>query len=198
MLTEHGVPAVPSQSSGTRRPGPRRVLRLALAGLAVVAIVIAAVFISQGGGRATTVPTPLARNFRLAELGHPGATVSLAGYQGKPLIINFFASWCSPCQRETPMLARFYTAQRGTVIVVGIDANDQQAAAQRFAAKAGIRYPVGVDPYPSATTTSYGVLALPQTFFLNAQHRIVSHVVGMLTMKDLTAGVALMERHTHG
>lgn len=197
MLTEHGAEAAHSPAPGRRSPA-RRIVLLGAAGLAAVIAVVAGLLISQGGGQAGPAPAPLARNFSLAELGHPGATVSLASYRGKPLIVNFFASWCAPCQRETPMLARFYTAERGKVIVIGIDANDQQAAAQRFAARARIRYPVGVDPYPSTATTSYGVLALPQTFFLNAQHRIVSHVVGVLTMKDLTAGVALMERKAHG
>ena len=91
------------------------------------------------------------------------------------------------------MLARFYASQRGRVIVVGIDANDEQAAALRFLAKAGVRYPVAFDPYPASTTTSYGVYALPQTFFLNARHRIVLHVVGAVTMKDLTNWVRLTD-----
>ena len=157
-------------------------------------VALAAVLAGVAGGHGKPPPPRLARNFSLPELGHPGATVSLASYSGKPLIVNFFASWCAPCQRETPMLARFYAGQHGRVTVVGIDSNDQTAAALRFARKTGIRYPVGVDPYPSTTTTSYGVLALPQTFFLNARHRIVSHIIGPLTLKDLTAGVALMDK----
>ncbi|HTX82915.1 MAG TPA: TlpA disulfide reductase family protein, partial [Streptosporangiaceae bacterium] len=108
------------------------------------------------------------------------------------LIINFFASWCPPCRRETPMLAKWYVSMHGRVRVLGIDSNDETAPALRFVQKAGVRYPVAVDPYPSTTTTSYGVLALPQTFFLNARHRIVLHVLGSLTAKDLTRGVSLM------
>jgi cytochrome c biogenesis protein CcmG, thiol:disulfide interchange protein DsbE len=164
--------------------------------LAVVVLVAAAVLltvIADPGGKAAPRQPPLAKSFSLPELGHPGASVSLVSYAGRPLIVNFFASWCSPCQRETPMLARFYSGRHGKVIVVGIDSNDEAAAALRFLQKAGVRYPVGFDPFPASTTTSYGVYALPQTFFLNAQHRIVSHVLGPLTMNDLVKGVALMD-----
>jgi len=160
----------------------------------LVAGAAAAVIVSLASGQAKTAPPPLARSFSLTQLGHPGSEVSLAAYAGHPVIVNFFASWCGPCQRETPMLARFYSSMRGRVVVLGIDSNDQRAAALRFLAKTGVRYPVGFDPYPSSTTTSYGVYALPQTFFLNAQHRIVSHILGPLTMKDLTRGVALMDK----
>jgi cytochrome c biogenesis protein CcmG, thiol:disulfide interchange protein DsbE len=120
--------------------------------------------------------------------------VALADYAGRPLVVNFFASWCAPCRRETPLLARYYSAVHGRVTVLGIDANDASAAALRFMRKAGVRHPVGSDPYPARTTTSYGVYALPQTFFLNAAHRIVAHVVGPLTMQVLTRDVALMDK----
>jgi thiol-disulfide isomerase/thioredoxin len=157
----------------------------------------AAIIVSLAGGQAKKAagPPPLANNFSLTQLGHPGGTVSLAGYAGHPLIVNFFASWCGPCQRETPLLARFYSSMHGRVTVVGIDSGDQRGPALRFLGKTGVRYPVGFDPLPAETTISYGVIALPQTFFLNAQHRIVSHILGPLTMKDLTRGVALMDKN---
>jgi len=82
----------------------------------------------------------------------------------------------------------------GHVIVLGIDASDESAAALRFMHRAGVRYPVGSAPYPARTTTSYGVYALPQTFLLNAAHRIVAHVVGPLTTRVLTRDVALMDQ----
>ena len=46
----------------------------------------------------------------------------------------------------------------------------------------GVTYPIGFDPLPASTTTSYGVYGLPQTFFLNGKHRIVKHVFGALTL----------------
>jgi len=163
-----------------------------LATVVVVAVAVALVVTLAGGQAKKSGPPPLAKNFSLALLGRPGSRVTLASYAGRPLIINFFASWCPPCRRETPMLAKWYVSMHGRVSVLGIDSNDETAPALRFVQKAGVHYPVAVDPYPSRTTTSYGVLALPQTFFLNARHRIVLHVLGPLTARDLTRGVSLM------
>ncbi len=58
---------------------------------------------------------------------------------------------------------------------------------------AGVSYPVGFDP-SAATAAGYGVIAIPQTFFLDARHRVVERVVGAVTMKDLRAGIAAQGR----
>jgi cytochrome c biogenesis protein CcmG/thiol:disulfide interchange protein DsbE len=173
---------------------PRKIIYIAAA---VIVAAAAALIVSLAGAQAKKAagPPPQARNFSLAQLGRPGGAVTLDAYAGHPVIVNFFASWCTPCQRETPMLARFYLSRHGRVTVLGIDSNDQRAAALRFLAKTGVRYPVGFDPVPSTTTTSYGVYGLPQTFFLNAQHRIVAHILGALTMQDLARGIALMDKN---
>jgi cytochrome c biogenesis protein CcmG/thiol:disulfide interchange protein DsbE len=165
-------------------------------GTVVALVVAAALIVSAAAAPAKngTAPPPLARSFALPELGHPRGTVSLAGYAGRPVIVNFFASWCEPCQRETPMLAQFYASQHGRVVILGVDANDLTAAALRFTAKALVSYPVGFDPFPSRVTTSYGVYALPQTFFLNASHHIVAKVMGAVTPRELTTDIALMNQ----
>jgi cytochrome c biogenesis protein CcmG/thiol:disulfide interchange protein DsbE len=155
---------------------------------------IAVVWLAGSGTSTRPHALPVARDFTLPELGRPGQRVALAGYAGQPVIVNFFASWCVPCKRETPMLARFYRASQGRVVIVGIDANDQAGQAMRFLRTAGVGYPVGMDPFPARTTTSYGVLALPQTFFLDARHRVVRRVFGAVTMRELDAGVAAMDR----
>jgi len=162
----------------------------------VVAVAVALVLAAAHGPTRQAAPPRPAESFSLATLGQPGSTVSLASYAGQPVIVNFFASWCGPCQRETPLLARYYESHAGHVSVIGIDANDEQAAALSFVAKAGVHYPVGWDPFPASTTTSYGVYALPQTFFLNSQHKIVAQVMGPLTARVLARDVALMNQRT--
>jgi len=161
---------------------------------AAVVVAIALILGAAHGPAPQAAPLRAAKSFSLPQLGQPGSTVSLANYAGQPVVVNFFASWCEPCQRETPLLARYYESHAGHVNLIGIDSNDEQAAALRFVAKVGVRYPVGWDPFPASTTTSYGVLALPQTFFLNAEHKIVAHVMGAVTARVLAKDVALMNQ----
>jgi thiol-disulfide isomerase/thioredoxin len=198
-----GSPAVspaagqpPARRWIARLGGASRSGRIAWAAAAVVLAVIVAVSVAGGG---TSPPSlPAAKNFALKELGHPGQVVSLAAFAGRPLIVNFFASWCPPCKRETPLLARFYQDAKGSVVVIGVDANDEAGPAEQFLGKAGVTYPIGFDPLPASTTTSYGVYGLPQTFFLNSKHRIVKHVFGALTLNELHSGVTLMDRKDRG
>jgi cytochrome c biogenesis protein CcmG/thiol:disulfide interchange protein DsbE len=180
---------------------PAKALRGAgrIAGQHKVATAIGAVFaaaivaVSLVGSRAGSPPTgPVAPGFTLTALGDPGQHITLSQYKGKPLIVNFWASWCEPCQRETPLIASWYKQQHGHVIVVGLDVNDSAAKALQFARAKGVSYPLGVDP-ALAAANAYGVVVLPQTFFLNAQHRIVDRVFGGVTQADLAKGVRLMD-----
>jgi len=165
-----------------------------IAWLAGVALVVVAIGVVSANGSPKALKP--AKSFSLAMLGHPGADVTLSHYAGRPVIINFFASWCTPCQQETPLLARFYRSHHGHVLVIGVDANDQSGAALKFVRAHGVSYPVAFDPSASVTV-SYGVIALPQTFFLNAKHQIVRHVVGRLTLPELTSWAASLP-HPNG
>jgi cytochrome c biogenesis protein CcmG/thiol:disulfide interchange protein DsbE len=153
----------------------------------LIAVVIAVSVISGAGGAASY---PAAPAFTLAALGEPGRLVSLSQYAGQPVIVNFWASWCEPCQQETPLLARWH-AQHGHVILLGLDENDTAASALKFARAKGVGYPLAFDPDTGAAS-AYGVDALPQTFFLNARHQIVAHSVGVVTSAQLAADLSLM------
>ncbi len=163
-------------------------------GVGACCLVVVALLIAIGSADGSTTaasPQPIAKHFTLHALGRGGVDVSLSQYSGRPVLVNFFASWCVPCKKETPLLARFYRAHHEQVAIIGIDVNDSAAAALQFVHKAGVEYPVGTDP-TVATATQYGVIAIPQTFFLNAAHRIVKRVFGAVTLAELNAGLAQM------
>ena len=147
--------------------------------LAVLAVGVLTSGTSSGSGQ-----TQSAQPFSLGELGHPSTQLSLSGFAGKPVIVNFFASWCGPCQEETPLLAGFYRSHHGELAVLGIDDNDRTSKALAFLHEKGASYPVAFDPQASVATL-YGVLDLPQTFFLNAKHQIVRHIIGKVTAQEL-------------
>jgi cytochrome c biogenesis protein CcmG, thiol:disulfide interchange protein DsbE len=151
------------------------------------AVVVAISVTTSSGGAPSRRAAPA---FTLAALGEPGRQISLGQYAGQPVIVNFWASWCEPCQQETPLLARWH-AQHGHVVLLGLDENDTTVSALEFARAKGVTYPLAFDPDMSAAS-AYGVDALPQTFFLNARHQIVAHVVGEVTLAQLATDLSLM------
>jgi len=162
----------------------------------IVALFIAAVIaVSLATNTSSASPAspnyPAAAGFTLPALGQAGKQISLSRYQGKPVIVNFWASWCEPCQKETPLLASWYKQQHGHVVLLGLDENDTTANALKFAHAKGVSYPIGFDPQVTVAL-AYNVDGLPQTFFLNAQHRIVDHVLGAVTSAQLAKGLRLM------
>jgi cytochrome c biogenesis protein CcmG/thiol:disulfide interchange protein DsbE len=181
------------------RTAVRHKVASGLTALAVVASLIAITVAASGpsgtatAGTARPTADPAAPAFSLPVLGHSGQKITLADYAGKPLIVNFFASWCQPCQQETPLLARFYRTEHAKVAIVGLDENDVLGSATSFTRKEGVGYPVGFDPEVIAAS-AYGVAGLPQTFFLDARHRIVDRVFGAVTQADINHGIALATR----
>ena len=162
-------------------------------GVVTVVVVVVAVLsvVTSGSDAATPRSDPKAAAFSLPLLGASGGSVSLSQYAGKPVIVNFWASWCSPCKQETPLLAAWYRQEKGRVPLLGLDENDTESAALSFAHSKGVTYPLGFDPQTTAAS-AYGVIALPQTFFLNAKHQIVARVYGAVTTSDLSKDLRLM------
>jgi cytochrome c biogenesis protein CcmG/thiol:disulfide interchange protein DsbE len=134
---------------------------------------------------ATLATGSTAPDFALPRLGG-GEPVALAATRGTPTVVNFFASWCRDCQAELGDFATVAARTAGRVDVIGIDANDADGAAARtLLANAHATYPVGVDSQ-AATATAYLLSALPVTFFLDAQGRVVHVAFGTQSLASLT------------
>jgi cytochrome c biogenesis protein CcmG/thiol:disulfide interchange protein DsbE len=180
-----------AQRLAQRLGGLGRARLAALAAVAVgVVVIVTLSLIGTGGGAPRHAPPAPAKNFSLAMLGHPGQRVSLSSVAGRPVIVNFFASWCTPCQKETPMLARF--AKHTSVAVIGIDVNDPTSSALAFVHKTGVTYPVATESAMGRTVINYNLPGLPATFFLDSRHRIVKRVYGAVSQAELTTGAALI------
>jgi thiol-disulfide isomerase/thioredoxin len=181
--------SVPSTARWTARLAGRH--KVVSGSIAVFAAAIIAVSLATSSSAAPP-PAPVAKGFTVAALGAPG-NVSLSQYRGKPVIVNFWATWCDICVSETPLLASWYKQEHGKIALVGLDENDPSAkAALAFAHAKGVTYTLGFDPLMNVAG-AYKIDALPQTYFLNAQHRIVEHVLGAMTTADLAEGVRLMD-----
>jgi thiol-disulfide isomerase/thioredoxin len=110
--------------------------------------------------------------------------------QDQPVIINFWASWCTPCRREIPALIAFWR-RHPELLVLGVATDDTDTAARAFAAEMGIDYPAGLDE-SGAIADAFGVPGLPVTIAVDEQGRIVRRVfgeVGEAELEDLAAAV---------
>lgn len=113
-------------------------------------------------GRGEIVAAP---GFRLDRLDGPGK-ISLAAYRGRPVVVNFWGSWCDPCKQEAPVLEETWQRFRSRgLVVLGVDFHDLKGAAKRFARENDMSYPLAYDG-PGNTISKYGVEAAPETFFV--------------------------------
>ena len=189
MTPEPGAPPRwRGRAEALRRP--RVLVPAVIAVVVIVALAIAGATV--GTGSAAPQSLGKAKNFTLGVLGHPGQHISLQSMANRPVIVNFFASWCGPCQKETPLIARYYRDSGHQPAVIGVDVNDSASNAMKFIQKSGVTYPVVADPLPMKTAIAYNLPGLPATFFLNAHHLIVKRVYGAVTQADLTTGARLM------
>jgi cytochrome c biogenesis protein CcmG/thiol:disulfide interchange protein DsbE len=116
----------------------------------------------------------------IANGGAPASgTVSPRQYLGHPLVINFFASWCTSCAAETPMVASEARALAGKVQFLGVDENDRTPNALAFIARDRVDYPVVRDA--GSLQGSYLLVGLPTTVFVDPSGRVAGVVQGGMT-----------------
>jgi cytochrome c biogenesis protein CcmG/thiol:disulfide interchange protein DsbE len=121
--------------------------------------------------------------------GASGEMVHLADLKGKPVVLNFWASWCAPCVEEMPRLQAGYDKYRASgVVFVGLAFNDTQASGQPFLEKYKITYPAGPDK-DGQISVAYGVTGVPETVFIGRDGRVVSKTPGGVSVDQLDAGI---------
>ena len=134
-----------------------------------------------------------APSFTLSVLHPDGSqgTLSLADFKGKPILLNFWATWCAPCKEELPLLEKTWKqeqAQGKDVVFLGLDFQEAGGDAENFIHLYGISYQILLDT-DGAATLKYGITGLPQTVFINRQGVVVGKVPGELTSKTLASGL---------
>jgi cytochrome c biogenesis protein CcmG/thiol:disulfide interchange protein DsbE len=114
-----------------------------------------------------------------------GGSFELAAARGHPTLVNFWASWCAPCQEEMPALETLHHKFGGRgVRVVGVNLWDGQADARRFLAESGASYPNGPDP-DGTTAVEYGVRGIPETYLIDRDARLVRRWLGPIDPADV-------------
>ncbi len=129
----------------------------------------------------------LAPDFTLEDL--TGQKVSLSSFRGKPVFLNFWASWCPPCRKEMPELQEFHQRYGEQIALVGINWGETADTVREFLARVGVTYLNLLDPRGTAFVL-YKLTGIPESFFIDPEGYVRGVWIGPLTVEQLVQGFA--------
>ena len=161
---------------------------------ALVAVLLAVlVLFGWALTREPSVASPLvgkpAPTFSIPLFSDPDSVLSLEGLRGRPVVLNFWASWCLSCRDEARVLEAGWRAHGPEVAFVGVAINDEGDASRGFISEYGKTYLLGPDE-DGSIAVDYGLFGVPETFFIDGEGRILSKHVGPLAEADLETRIA--------
>jgi cytochrome c biogenesis protein CcmG, thiol:disulfide interchange protein DsbE len=113
-----------------------------------------------------------------------GKTTSLTAFEGEPLVVNFWASWCPPCVAEMPEFEQVHLSRGDDVRFIGLNTQDDLEQAELLAERTGVSYDLGLDP-DGALFNDFEVIAMPSTYLVDAAGVVVASHAGILTAGQL-------------
>ncbi len=185
---------VPVQEFAVKKKREKRILIICLVSLLNVGLLVFILI---------QLLTPASRGVKDPLVGHPApnfsfvmlntsvpvkSKLSFADFRGRPLVLNFWASWCQPCKEELPLLENTWKqlqAQHKDIVFLGIDFQESSKDATRFLEQYGITYLAGLDT-DGSIANKYNVTSLPQTIFIDQNGKITSKEPQELTARALT------------
>lgn len=117
-----------------------------------------------------------------------GNDVKLSDYFGKPIVLNFWAYWCGPCQMEMPEFNAKYEELGGDVVFLMVHADSDTTQGKSLVAANSYEFPVVYDEKGQAAA-AYGITAFPTTFFIDAEGNLQAHYVGAMSAELLQSGI---------
>lgn len=126
-----------------------------------------------------------APDFTLQKLD--GGTITLAEFRGKkPVVVDFWASWCPNCRRDMPNLNRFYEKYKDKVEVIGVNLQEKDSTVRDFIASRGITFPIAFDPYGQASN-AYGIRYTNTHFLIDKDGNLVRTIPGDISESDIVS-----------
>ena len=130
-----------------------------------------------------------AADFTLSRLG--GGTITLSDYRGeKPVILDFFATWCPNCRRDMPKLSKLYEKYKDEVEVIGVDLQESEGTVKKFIDSHNITFPIVFDP-SGRTSYSYGVRYTNTHVLIDKEGNLVRLVSGDISESDIKSLIEL-------
>jgi len=132
-------------------------------------------------GAAFSDGTPV--ELSLAKLG--GGTINVADYRGeKPIILDFWTSWCPNCQRDMPRLSTWYQKYKDEVEVIGINLQESSGTAQRFIDSRNITFPIAMDPQRQASSL-FRIQYTNTHILISKEGKVVGVIPGDIRESDI-------------
>ena len=132
------------------------------------------------------------QSIRLTDLDGQG--IRLADFAGKPVWVVFWATWCPPCQQETPDIRAVYEANEAAgLVVVAVDVQEDVDTVRRYTQRYGLGYRIGLDTY-AAIMRTYGVFGLPTHYFIDRSGVIRDRYFGPLKRDQMEQRVAVISQ----
>jgi len=151
--------------------------------------------LTSGGSSTSKAGQPKAAPaIDLPNLDESKGAIKLSDLKGKPVLVNFWATWCTPCVEEMPMLAEAYkrSGSGAKVAFLGVDRQDFRPDAQNFVRRTGVTYPSAYDR-DGALDSAYRLRGMPTSVFIDKDGRIVNQVTGPLTKAQLDEQLKQLE-----
>ncbi|HDR7803627.1 MULTISPECIES: redoxin domain-containing protein [Bacillus] len=136
-----------------------------------------------------------APDFTLTKLD--GTNVKLSDLKGKKVILNFWATWCGPCQQEMPDMEAFYKEHKENVEILAVNYTPSEKGGgeekvSNFAKEKGITFPILLDKNIDVTT-AYKVITIPTSYFIDTKGVIQDKFIGPMTQKEMEKRVAKLK-----
>ncbi|MBI2035274.1 MAG: TlpA family protein disulfide reductase [Candidatus Liptonbacteria bacterium] len=127
--------------------------------------------------------THTAPDFTLQKLG--GGTISLSEFRGKkPVVVDFWASWCPNCRRDMPNLSRFYEKYKDKVEVIGVNLQESESTVQDFINSRGISFLIALDP-PGQASNAFGIQYTNTHFLIDINGNLIRTIPGDISEADI-------------
>ena len=151
---------------------------------------------TEDNGEKENEPAELTKAFDFTVYDEEGNAVKLSDFEGKPVVLNFWASWCGPCKSEMPDFEEAYGEYGEEIQFLMVNMTDGTSetikSATKFIENAGYSFPVYFDTEESALYAYY-VYSIPATYFINSDGTLAAYARGMINEEALTKGIGLMK-----
>ena len=141
---------------------------------------------AEGGNDGAPQGGELAPDFQLQSID--GEWISLSDYRGRPVLVNFWATWCGPCREEMPVIESRYRTYYPQLVVLGIESDTSQSDLLDFVRSEGITFPILMGN--GSIERDYEIYAYPTSYFIDKNGVIQSVVVGSMNEASLDAELA--------